>query len=126
MRPHGDLQALNKDPEGNMQRGNIFTGICGPFAEERMQSLLTGVGVRLERILSWGQASPAGYWYDQEEAEWVLLLSGHARLRLAEPDEILELNPGDYVLIPSHRRHRVDWTAPDEATVWLTLFLARS
>lgn len=78
--------------------------------------------LRIERIVSTGQASPPGFWYDQEEHEWVLLLAGRAGLRFEDEDEERELVPGDPVLIPAHARHRVEWTADDEPTIWLAIF----
>ena len=79
--------------------------------------------MRIERIVSWGQASPPSFWYDQPEGEWVVLLSGGARLRLQCPDEDVELHAGDWLWIAEHRRHRVEWTAPDIASVWLAVFM---
>jgi len=73
------------------------------------------------RIVSRGEASPDGFWYDQDEAEFVLVLSGAARLRFADGG-VLSLGPGDWVDIAPHRRHRVDWTDPAQPTVWLAVF----
>lgn len=78
--------------------------------------------VRIERIVSHGQASPPGYWYDQHEDEWVLLLEGRAQLTIEGRDEPLVLTPGDSVLLPAHCRHRVDWTLEDRTTIWLAVF----
>ena len=82
--------------------------------------LLSEPGIRIERIVSLGHASPEGFWYDQEEGEWVLLLKGAARLRF-EGGEPIELQPGSFVNIPAHRRHRVEWTDPGGPTVWLAV-----
>ena len=80
-----------------------------------------GNAARIERIVSHGQVSPDGFWYDQDEAEFVLLLAGAARLRFAD-GEIAALSPGDCLEIAAHRRHRVEWTDPDQPTVWLAVF----
>ena len=80
----------------------------------------TGV-FRLERIVSAGQATPPGEWYDQDTHEWVALLTGGAGLRFEDEAEPRVLAPGDYLLIPAHRRHRVEWTDPEPPTVWLAL-----
>ncbi len=88
---------------------------------EVVEKLLFGGSFRLERIVSHGQSTPEGQWYDQDEAEWVVLLSGAARIRFEEEKAPRELQPGDYVHIPAHCRHRVQWTSPDEETVWLAL-----
>ena len=81
-------------------------------------------GVRIERIVSTGQCSPPDFWYDQPEGEWVVVLRGAARLRFADEAEARRRGPGDFVDIAPHRRRRVEWTTPDEATVWLAVFYA--
>jgi cupin 2 domain-containing protein len=101
--------------------GNLFARIPENLAAERCENLLTAPGLRLERIISAGQATPAGEWYDQETHEWVVLLSGAAGLAFEGEPEIMVLRPGDYVHIPAHRRHRVAWTDPHGHTVWLAL-----
>jgi cupin 2 domain-containing protein len=80
--------------------------------------------VRIERIVSRGHQSPPDSWYDQSEHEWVVLLTGAARLRFAEPSTVVELFPGDHVHIGPHVRHRVEWTAPDRDTIWLAVFFS--
>jgi cupin 2 domain-containing protein len=77
--------------------------------------------VRLERIVSTGHATPPGQWLDQDRTEWVTVLRGQASLRFEDEPEPRLLSPGDYVLIPAHRRHRVEWTDPGEPTIWLAL-----
>ena len=88
--------------------------------EKVSQVLLTGKGVRFERIISLGQASPEGFWYDQEKAE---LVAGRARLSIAGEPEDRVLGPGDAVFLPIRCRHRVAWTDPDHPTVWLALLI---
>ena len=85
-----------------------------------MQVIAGNRNVRIERIVSHGHASPNGFWYDQDENEWVIVLKGAARLRIG--DQTVELNPGDFVTIPAHKKHRVEWTTPDEPTIWLAVF----
>lgn len=101
---------------------NLFEDTA-QHTNERVLSLAAGEGARIERIVSWGQASAPGFWYEQDDDEWVTVLTGRARLVLQDPQETLEMVPGDFVLIAARRRHRVDWTAPGEATVWLAVFL---
>ncbi len=101
---------------------NLWQSTERAGAEEQVTELVRRAGVRIERIVSHGHVSPAGFWYDQDETEWVAVLRGAARLRLADPEEVLELQPGDCLEIAAHRRHRVEWTKPDEATVWLAVF----
>ena len=100
---------------------NLFADIDAEAAEERFAALVSAPGVRIERIVSTGQSSPDGFWYDQDEAEWVLLVAGAAGLQFEGEEDVRGLRPGDHLLIPAHRRHRVAWTAPDEPTVWLAV-----
>ena len=99
---------------------NLFADIPDELPEELIRSLLSRPGLRIERIVSLGHASPEGFWYDQKDGEWVLLLKGAARLRF-EGEEPIELRPGSFVNIPARRRHRVEWTDPGEPTVWLAV-----
>jgi len=92
-------------------------------AEEIFTPILDRPGVRLERIVSTGQASPPGFWYDQAWDEWVLLVEGWALLRVGTEETPRRLGPGDHLLIPARCRHRVEATAPDRPTVWLALHL---
>jgi len=101
---------------------NLLRDLPDASDGEIVEALLAVPGLRIERIVSLGQASPPGFWYDQPEAEWVLLLAGAARLRFADQVEERALIPGDWVEIAAHRRHRVEWTDPARATVWLCVF----
>ena len=101
---------------------NLFSPLPDAHAAERVDMLLTLPGVRIERIVSQGQASPPGYWYDQGEGEWVLLLAGAARVRFDDETDARLLGPGDWLEIAPHRRHRVDWTDPASVTIWLAVF----
>jgi cupin 2 domain-containing protein len=105
-----------------MTASNLFADIPGGVDGESVEKLASGPGVRIERIVSRGQASPEGFWYDQEEREWVVVVSGRAALRFEGDADDVVLTPGDHVDIPAHRRHRVQWTAPDEDTIWLAVF----
>jgi cupin 2 domain-containing protein len=100
---------------------NLFNTIPTEFPAEIIQVLLATGHFRLERIVSAGQVTPPGEWYDQDTHEWVALLSGAAGLRFEDEAEPRVLSPGDYLLIPAHRRHRVEWTDPETPTVWLAL-----
>ena len=101
--------------------GKLFDDLPKQLAEEHVRIVLEAPGLRLERIVSTGQATPAGQWYDQPQPEWVVLLTGSARLLIAGEAEPRRLAPGDWLLIPAHVRHRVEWTDPDRRTVWLAL-----
>ncbi len=102
--------------------GNIFAGLPNtPLAAEEFTELLAAPNLRIERILSMGQATPANQWYDQHWDEWVILLRGAARLLFEGEAQAQLLGPGDYIYIAAHRRHRVIWTDPQQTTVWLAV-----
>lgn len=105
-----------------MTQGNVFSGLpVGSVPEERIDMLVERPGLRIERIVSTGQASPEGFWYDQAEDEWVVLLSGVACVRFESEVEARNLKPGDWLHIPAHVRHRVEWTDPKRPSVWLAV-----
>jgi cupin 2 domain-containing protein len=99
---------------------NLFADIPADLPDELVETLLSGTSFRIERIVSHGHASPAGFWYDQDRPECVVVIRGRASLRF-EGEEPIMMGPGDLVNIPAHNRHRVEWTTPDEPTVWLAV-----
>jgi cupin 2 domain-containing protein len=101
--------------------GNIFAGIDPDAPEETFLELFSAPGLKVERIVSTGQASPPGFWYDQESAEWVLVVSGEAQVQFEDEAEPRRLIAGDYLHIAPHRRHRVVWTSQKQPTVWLAV-----
>jgi cupin 2 domain-containing protein len=105
-------------------KGNLLEPIPEDRTKEHVLPLVESKGARIERIVSQGQASPAGFWYDQDRDEWVAVLAGSAGLRFEDDPDVLELGPGDHVLIPAHRRHRVEWTDMARPTIWLAVHLA--
>jgi cupin 2 domain-containing protein len=100
---------------------NLFADVPTELPEELVQILLNCATVRIERIISRGHKSPDGFWYDQETSEWVLLLDGAARLRIAGADDLVQLSPGSFINLPAHTRHRVEWTEPNQPTIWLAI-----
>jgi cupin 2 domain-containing protein len=104
-----------------MRPHNLFGSIPRALPEEQVVALVESPNVRIERIVSFGQASPPGFWYDQPRAEWVVILSGSAGLRFEDEADTRILRPGDFLLIAPRRRHRVEWTQKDEATIWLAV-----
>ncbi len=98
-----------------------FFDLPAASGEEQFEALVSRGGARVERIVSRGQASPPDFWYDQDEDEWVIVLGGRARLEI-EGRPLIELGPGDWVDLPAHCRHRVEWTDPGNETVWLAFF----
>ncbi|WP_409269865.1 cupin domain-containing protein [Pseudomonas sp. KCJK9044] len=111
-----------------MPLANVFDALPSrcPSDVELVDALLKRPGLRIERIISTGQASPPGFWYDQAEGEWVVLLSGAAGLRLEHEDHTRLLKPGDCLDIPPHCRHRVEWTSQQTSTIWLAVFYSAS
>jgi len=100
---------------------NLFADLPPNLPTELITTLLEAPNVRIERIVSRGHDSSDGFWYDQDQHEWVLVLKGAARLRFEDNEPAVEMKPGDFVNIPAHRRHRVEWTTPDESTIWLAV-----
>ena len=99
---------------------NIFDNLPKEIEEEFFEEILSTKDFKLERIISEGHTSPPNFWYDQDKNEFVLLLKGKTKLNFEDGSK-LELKPGDYLIIPAHQKHRVDWTDPDQKTFWLTI-----
>lgn len=101
---------------------NLFSELPATAkTEEQFLTLLSLPGLQIERIVSYGQTSPSGFWYEQEQTEWVVVLTGTACLRFEDEAEARRLEQGDFVLIAPRRRHRVEWTDPTQNTVWLAI-----
>jgi len=110
---------------------NFFSDLPTSLSEELVENVFQTEHVRIERIVSTGQSSPPGFWYDQSEGEWVILLHGGATLEFPDETfqgetEMLHLSPGDSVYIPPHKKHRVFSTSEKETTVWLAVFIKES
>ena len=105
---------------------NLFGNIPEELPKELINVLTENESVKVERIVSDGHGSPDGFWYDQDENEWVLLVSGSAVLSIErEPGiERIELKPGDHLLIQPHQRHRVESTSQTEKTIWLAVYFS--
>ncbi len=99
--------------------GDIFAGLAPDAGAERFDELFAAPGVKIERVVSLGQATPPGEWLDQDLVEFVLLLSGAAGLRFEAESAARTLGPGDWLTIPARARHRVEWTDAAAPTVWL-------
>ncbi|AXE91955.1 cupin domain-containing protein [Paraburkholderia sp. DD10] len=105
-----------------IRSGNLFDHGEPASSDERVDALVERGGVTVERIVSTGQASPPGFWYDSPRAEWVVLLSGAAALEFEGEPRPHPMKPGDHVLIEAHCRHRVAWTSETEPSVWLAVY----
>jgi cupin 2 domain-containing protein len=104
-----------------VETGNLFAGVAARLDAERFDTLVETEGLRLERIVSTGQTTPAGEWFDQDRDEWVVLVAGTAELLFEGEAAPRPLAAGDWLRIPAHARHRVTRTDPDRPTVWLAL-----
>ena len=99
---------------------NIYQ-LCQEVSQlEKFEEIAAGENIQIERIISTGQTTPAGQWYDQTADEWVILLQGEAELSYAD-DSRIKLKAGDYLLIPAHTKHRVEYTSVEPACIWLAV-----
>ena len=90
-------------------------------SQELVKTLLNNNDVSIERIVSTGQVTPAGEWYDQARNEWLIVLQGEGELSY-EDNSRIKLTTGDYLLIPAHQKHRVEYTSTKPPCIWLTVF----
>ena len=101
--------------------GNLLDAAAGDRHQEIVDCVLDTPNLKIERIVSMGQRSPPGFWYDQPLAEWIVVLAGSAGLSFEGEAETRALSAGDYLLIPAHVKHRVEWTSEERATIWLAI-----
>ncbi|HMN72721.1 MAG TPA: cupin domain-containing protein [Rhodoblastus sp.] len=106
-----------------VRHGSLLSDIPARLADERFETLLARPSVRIERIVSTGQASPPGFWYDQPQDEWVCVIAGAASILIDGEAQPRALKAGDWLEIPAHVRHRVEWTDAARPTVWLALHI---
>jgi len=104
----------------NTKVTNIFKNIPKEISEEIFEEIFSNDIIRIERIISKGQSSPTDFWYEQQENEFVILLKGKATISINENK--IQLNSGDYINIPAKVKHRVEWTDPNNETIWLAVF----
>ena len=103
------------------QPESLFDKLPAPTSGEACETLWHTDAVKIERIVSHDAASPEGFWYDQQQDEWVLVVKGEAVL-LIHPDERISMKAGDHLLLPAHCRHRVEWTSGE--TIWVAVHVA--
>ena len=101
-----------------LKTGNLFAAGENTATAEKFLTLLQSDNVKIERIISRNHSSPLGFWYDQPENEWVMVVRGAAVVEFAS-GEIVEMSEGDYLFIPRHVRHRVARTS--DMTIWLAV-----
>ncbi len=110
------------NPPRHARHGHLLAALPDGAGDEEFLTLVAGGGTRIERVVSTGQASPAGFWYDSAEDEFVLLVAGGAVLAIEGQGDPLTLEPGDWAHLPAHCRHRVEWTCAEPPTIWLAVF----
>ncbi len=113
---------MAKEPKPDF--GDLFGALPDASRDEQFATLLERSGLRIVRIVSDGQATPPGEWFDQDDDEWVVVMSGRAGLRIEGESDVRSLAPGGYAYLPAHCRHRVEWTDPEEPTIWLAIHVA--
>nr|WP_294809651.1 cupin domain-containing protein [uncultured Sphingomonas sp.] len=109
-------------PRFKVKVANLLTKLPAAKRAEAFTELLARPGIRVERIVSRGQATPEDEPMVQAQDEWVLLLEGAAGLRIEDSAEVT-LGPGDHVWIAGGQKHWVTWTAKDRPSVWLAVHL---
>ncbi len=114
----GELDPVEQLPSET----NLLARALPPEGQEQHHLLHTGSDRRLELILSCSASSPEGFWYDQTDHEWIVILRGSASLKLKDPDAYVDLSVGDQLHFLPHRLHRVERTDPHPGTIWLALF----
>jgi len=102
--------------------GNLLAASLTDDFAETSQTIVDSETVRIERIVSSGGCSDPGFWYDQDEDEWVAVIAGEGVIEFQDDDSRVHLCPGDHLHIPAHRRHRVEWTRPEVPTIWIAVF----
>ena len=100
---------------------NIFKDLSGNIEKEIIQVLCEHSNIKIERIVSTGQSSPQGFWYDQNNHEWIIVLKGTGAVEFHK-GKTVELSEGDYINIPKNVKHRVAWTMPEKPTIWLAIY----
>jgi cupin 2 domain-containing protein len=104
-----------------ISKKDLFADIADHLKDELIETILQTSNFRIERIVSRGHCSEEGFWYDQSDNELVILLKGNATLRFENQSQPIKMNPGDYLHIEKHVRHRVEWTNPEQETIWLAV-----
>jgi cupin 2 domain-containing protein len=105
-----------------INKKNLFAGVPDHLKDELIETIFQTANFRMERIVSLGQHSAEGFWYDQSDNELVILLKGSATLCFEDQSQFISMNPGDYLHIAKNVRHRVEWTDPDQETIWLAVY----
>jgi cupin 2 domain-containing protein len=97
---------------------NLFANLPELSKSEQLLSVFKNPLIEIQRIVSESYSSPPGFWYDQDDDEWVMVIRGEAILEF-EGGELVRMQEGDYVMIPRHLKHRVQHTGSE--TNWLAV-----
>lgn len=103
-----------------MKMKNLFENIPSSIPEELFEEIDSTDDIKIERIISHGHSSPKDFWYDQDKNELVFLLLGSGVIEFEDGRKV-KLNPGDYLKINAHKKHRVAETSKNEKTIWLAV-----
>ena len=114
---------VHKEKTVKMLADNIFNNVKIDRENELFETIISNKNVKIERIISYGHTTATGECYDQEWDEWVMILKGSAVIRFYDPKEEFALNAGDYIFIPSQKKHRVEFTRTDDFTIWLAIHI---
>jgi cupin 2 domain-containing protein len=114
------MRLPSQETRWSLPVNNLFADIPQDLPEELFESLAQGNGVHIERIVSRGHSSPLEGWHEQAQAEWVMVVRGRASIAYTDKPSIT-LEAGDYVNIAAGEKHKVEWTSPDEDTIWLAV-----
>jgi cupin 2 domain-containing protein len=104
-----------------IDKKNIFEHANTYLDKELIENIVNSAVIRIEKIVSKGHVSPDGFWFDQDENEFVILLQGEAALEF-EDNNIVYLKKSDYIVIEKHKKHRIIYTSKNTLTVWLAVF----
>ena len=115
------IKTINSKEQTNCK--NIFTEIPRELQNELIETIIKKENITINRIVSNGHTTDKGEWYDQSDDEWVIVIQGEAILTFEKNECFVKLMPGDYLFIPAHTRHRVEWTLPEYNTIWLAIHL---
>lgn len=115
------IHSFKNNVQDTLQMSKLFENIPEHSEEEIFDILHEDDKVKIERIVSYGQSSPEGFWYDQDDNEWVIIISGSAVVEY-DDGSIHKLNTGDNLFIPAHQKHRVKETDKHNKTIWLAMF----
>ncbi|MDR2007096.1 MAG: cupin domain-containing protein [Acidaminococcales bacterium] len=100
---------------------NIFECFQGNNGKEITEELFRLKEGRVARIISTGQKSAPGFWYEEKEDEWVIVLLGEGEIEWPDGRRKF-LKAGDWLFLPALEKHRVAYTSACPPCVWLAVY----